>query len=395
MVPKATSHKSEGHQSKSSSNNNNAFFFDACSYTPADLQRLAAASDDERTKTHIPLNKVSKEDMLKLQPMTFFEEAVTAVFLLFGVPNGVFSMPGVTYLIGRFVLGDVGLAFKYLAMLLIPLVLIPQPFVPSVLTSWMSCQVLKYFSFRFILIDRPPTQTPCGAQHEKDPPTLRPQILVAPPHGVFPYGNLLAMLVWPSLTGHHFIGLAASMALRVPVFKQILRGMGVVDASRQTARKALEQFPFTIGISTGGVAEVFENNKSDECVILRERVGLIKLAIRTGADLVPCYIFGNTKLLSCWHGDGIPGAQTLLEKLSRKIGFALILFYGRFGLPIPYRLPVLAVKGKPIPTWMYQCEEPSDKVIEQVQTELIKEMDYIFNAYKHLYGWEDKRLIIR
>jgi len=91
------------------------------------------------------------------------------------------------------------------------------------------------------------------------------------------------MLIWPSLTGHHFQGLASSAALRVPIFKQILRSIGVIDASRSSARKALENYPFTIGISTGGVAEVFETNADDECVILKERIGLIKLAIRTGA----------------------------------------------------------------------------------------------------------------
>ena len=98
------------------------------------------------------------------------------------------------------------------------------------------------------------------------------------------------MLAWPSFCGHHFLGLAANSALRVPIFKQILRSMGVIDASRASARKALEAWPHTIGISTGGVAEVFETNAEDECILLRERVGVVKLAIRTGASLVPCYI---------------------------------------------------------------------------------------------------------
>ena len=125
---------------------------------------------------------------------------------------------------------------------------------------------------------------------------VRPQILVAPPHGVFPYGNILAMIAWPCFAGHHFQGLAANSALRVPIFKQILCGMGVIDASRASARRALESYPYTIGISTGGVAEVFETTAGDEYILLKERVGLIKLAIRTGADLIPCYLFGNTKL---------------------------------------------------------------------------------------------------
>ena len=36
-----------------------------------------------------------------------------------------------------------------------------------------------------------------------------------------------------------------------------------------------------------------------------------------------------------------------------KIGFALIVIHGRFGLPIPRRIPVLGVMGKPITTAEY------------------------------------------
>lgn len=204
------------------------------------------------------------------------------------------------------------------------------------------------------------------------------------------------MLVWPMLMGHHFLGLAANSALRPPIFKQILRSIGVIDASRSSARKALENYPYTIGISTGGVAEVFETNHEHECILLKERVGLIKLAIRTGADLVPCYLFGNTEIMSCWAGEGIPGGRAALERFSRKVaGFALVLIFGRFGLPIPRRIPILGIKGKPIVTAHLKCEEPTKEQIQVIQDQLIKEMHELFERYKGLYGWEDRDLIIR
>lgn len=181
----------------------------------------------------------------------------------------------------------------------------------------------------------------------------------------------------------------------VPGFKQILRSIGVIDASRQSARRALEQYPYTIGISTGGVAEVFETNSHDECILLKERTGMIKLAIRTGADLVPCYVFGNTKTLACWAGEGIPGAKYVLEKISRKIGFATILFFGRWGLPTPMRVPLLAVTGRAIPTHHLQCEDPTDEQVAAVQGALIADMQSLFDRYKGLYGWSDKTLIIK
>ncbi len=75
----------------------------------------------------------------------------------------------------------------------------------------------------------------------------------------------------------------------------------------------------TIGISTGGVAEVFETNSAtgDEVIVLKSRKGLIKLAFRTGASLVPCYLFGNTKLFSLFTGGSL---HSFFKRLSRKLG---------------------------------------------------------------------------
>jgi len=106
-------------------------------------------------------------------------------------------------------------------------------------------------------------------------------------------------------------------------------------------------------------------------------------------------LFGNTKLLSCWAGEGIPGSRPILEAISRKVGFALILIFGRFGLPIPFRVPVLGVCGKAIPTHHIQTEEPTMEQVADIQNKLIKDMQDLFDKYKGLYGWEDKTLIIK
>lgn len=364
-----------------------AEYLDFCSLTDEEMRKLASGTEHDRKAACRAAKHATHEQILSQAKMSVWEEIVTMMFLAFGVPNGVFTIPIVTALIGKFVIGNVSMAFGVLGALLLPLAILPQAFVPSVLQSWIAVRVIKYFSFRFIFEDRPPHKNP-------QDPNYRPRIMVAPPHGVFPYGNLLAMLVWPAITGSTFRGLAASSALRPPIFKQILRSMGVIDASRQTARKAVEEGE-SLGISTGGVAEVFETNEDDECIVLKQRIGLVKLAIRTGADLVPCYLFGNTELLGCWAGEGIPQGRNILEKISRKIGFALIIIHGRFGLPIPRRIPVLGVMGKPIPTYQIKCEEPTQEQIDTIQKLLLDEMDEIFERYKGLYGWKEKKLIIK
>ena len=374
--------------SSSSKDAPKADFVDYCALSVQEIRSMVNGTDKDRLAPCRNISKITSKDVLKMQPMSFWEEALCVLFLAFVVPNGVFTVPPLVFLIGKFVVGNVAKTFVAFGLMLLPLAILPQPYIPSSLESWMAIQVCKYFSFRFICEEHPPPKP------DKKDDSYHPRIMVAPPHGVFPYGNILSMIVFPPLFGQTFRGLASSAALRPPVFKQVLRSIGVIDASRNVARKALERDE-SLGISTGGVAEVFETNEDDECILLKERIGLIKLAIRTGSAIVPCYVFGNTKLLGCWAGEGIPKGRYLLERMSRKLGFALILVYGRFLLPVPWRKPVLGVMGKSIPTHQIQCEDPTPEQIETIQTILLEEMDALFDRYKHLYEWNDKKLIIK
>ena len=364
-----------------------AEYVDYCSLSVEQIRKMAGGTDQDRRRPFIPVSKVVKEDILKVEKMSVFAEIMCVLFLAFIVPNGIFTLPPTIALIGKFLVGNIKLTFMAFGIFLLPFAILPQAFIPATLQSFLAIQVCRYFSFRFIFEQRPSHPDPNNENYH-------PSIMVAPPHGVFPYGNILSMLVFPSLFGHVFRGLSSSAALRPPIFKQVLRSIGVIDASRQVARKTLDGGE-SIGISTGGVAEIFFTNEDDECILLKERIGLIKLAIRTGAHITPCYLFGNTKLLNCWAGEGVPGGRYVLEKMSRKLGFALILIYGRFFLPIPFRKPILGVMGKPIQTHHIKGEDPTPEQIEIIQTKLLEEMERIFDTYKHLYDWNDKKLIIK
>jgi Diacylglycerol acyltransferase len=392
VLSKLLSNNKDKQQTTKTTFNDAAFFVDYCALSMAQIHKMANGTDKDRKDPCRTVDTVTKDDVLKVQSMSLWEEMVTVFFLAFVVPNGVFTMPPIVFLIGKFVVGNVMMTFLVFGLLLLPLAILPQPYIPSTLQSWIAVQVCRYFSFRFVYEELPPPVPLSTDKDQRD--VYHPRIMVAPPHGVFPYGNILSMIAFPAMFGQNFRGLASSAALRPPVFKQILRSIGVIDASRKVAHKALQQNE-SLGISTGGVAEVFETNEDDECVLLKERVGLIKLAIRTGADIVPCYVFGNTKLLGCWAGEGVPSGRYLLERISRKLGFALILVYGRFLLPVPWRKPVLGVMGKAIPTHHLQCDEPTSEQIETIQTILLDEMEALFDRYKQLYGWEEKKLIIK
>ena len=47
------------------------------------------------------------------------------------------------------------------------------------------------------------------------------------------------------------------------------------------------------------------------------------------------------------------------------------------------------------PIEVEQQENPSDEYVQQIQDKLIAEMQFIFDANKKYYGWENKTLIIQ
>jgi 2-acylglycerol O-acyltransferase 2 len=320
--------------------------------------------------------KACPENVLQLASMGLLGDLVMILLFTFGVPGAAFSIPIIFVLIWFFI--GLQYAIGIFILILVPLGILEAPARDGALSSWPAYLLLKYFSFKVISETQLSASEPC--------------ILVAPPHGLFPFGNIATMVAFPPLMGFSFRGLAASAALAVPGFKQLMCPIGCISASRISAESALLVQKKTIGISTGGVAEVFEthNGTNSETILLKCRKGLIKLAIRTGAPLVPCYVFGNTQLYSIWTGG--PCRAAFLA-LSRKIGFATVLFWGRAGTPVPYRRPLLGVMGTPIR--VERCAVPDDAEVDRIQAVLCQRMVALFDKHKAKYGWEDKQLIIK
>ena len=127
---------------------NDAVFYDFCGTDQKDVIRLSRGTPEDRKKATVPVSKITVEDVRKIQSMTFFEELAVVLLLAFGVPNGAFCIPAATFLVGKFVIGSVSTAFWLLAVVMLPLLILPQPFVPTRLQSWMALQVAKYFSYR-------------------------------------------------------------------------------------------------------------------------------------------------------------------------------------------------------------------------------------------------------
>lgn len=79
--------------------------------------------------------------------------------------------------------------------------------------------------------------------------------------------------------------------------------------------------------------------------------------------------------------------------LSRKLRFALMVFWGALYTPLPHRAPLDFVIGTPMV--LEKKEDPTLEDIDKIHEEFILKMSALFHKYKKVIrGYEDKELII-
>jgi len=82
----------------------------------------------------------------------------------------------------------------------------------------------------------------------------------------------------------------------------------------------------------------------------------------------------------------------VLEWVSRKTQVALFLYFGRFGLPIPFRCNVTQLLGAPIP--VEKRENPSEEEVDALHAQVLAAYVTMFNTHKHALGWGERELLI-
>jgi hypothetical protein len=212
-------------------------------------------------------------------------------------------------------------------------------------------------------------------------------ILAAQPHGVLSYGGICAGAAADSRFDN-LVTAAAGAVLATPIIKHVVGVFGLIDASGPSLRKHLSRggVEGSCVLYIGGIAELFRCSESHETLILQQRKGFIKLALQTGADILPLYFFGNTSVLSVF-------TNPFLETISRKYQISLTWFWGIWGLPIPRPHKIIYVRGAPL--GLPHIREPTDEDINKWHGKYVTEVQRIFDTYKkRIPRYADKTLII-
>lgn len=228
------------------------------------------------------------------------------------------------------------------------------------------------------------------------PPT-RKYIFGYHPHGIISHGAFAAFATEALGFSQLFPGITNTLLtldtnFRIPLYREYALRLGLASVSRESCENLLsrggpnaEGMGRAITIVVGGARESLDAQPRSLRLVLKRRKGFVKLAIRTGADLVPVLAFGENALYDQVQPDQHPlihKGQLIVKKL---LGFTIPLFHARgvFNYDVgmmPYRQPLNIVIGRPIR--VEQAAQPEAAYIDEIHGLYVKELERIWEEWK-------------
>ena len=167
------------------------------------------------------------------------------------------------------------------------------------------------------------------------------------PHGIISHGAFAAFATEALGFSQLFPGITNTLLtldanFRIPIYRDYALRMGLASVSRESCENILSRggrdgagMGRAITIVIGGARESLDAVPRTMKLVLQRRKGFVKLAMRTGADLVPVLAFGENDLydqLDTTRHPYIHRAQMLLKKF---MGFTIPLFHARGAFAFP------------------------------------------------------------
>ncbi|KAL3286421.1 hypothetical protein HHI36_000929 [Cryptolaemus montrouzieri] len=206
------------------------------------------------------------------------------------------------------------------------------------------------------------------------------------PHGMMATGAFTTLLTESRGFSKKFPDHRAHMhSLRVnffiPFLRELLLAIGAVSSSAESLNHILSQ-PEGGNITAlivGGAKEAFYSEPGYYRIVLKNRKGFVKIALKNGAPLVPVISFGEPDVIPHWHfkqGSIFLKLQTLVK---RKFGFFPLV-------PeciLPNRRAINIVVGEPID--VTKVERPTQEQIDELHQKFIEKLTQMFESQKKKY----------
>ncbi|NXP81408.1 DGAT2 acyltransferase, partial [Ramphastos sulfuratus] len=222
-------------------------------------------------------------------------------------------------------------------------------------------------------------------------------IIGSHPHGILCVGAFCNFITGSTGFSEMFPGIQPFLAtlagnFRLPIFREYLMSGGLCPVTRRAIGYLLSQNGTgnAVAIVIGGAAESLSCRPGVTTLILKNRKGFVRMALRHGAHLVPSFSFGENDLFRQVVFEEGSWMRSVQQRFQKMIGFAPCVFYGR-GLTsvqsrgfLPYARPITTVVGKPVT--VPKVENPSREMVDKYHELYVRSLLKLFNENKTKYG---------
>ncbi|KAL2018886.1 hypothetical protein VTK56DRAFT_311 [Thermocarpiscus australiensis] len=244
---------------------------------------------------------------------------------------------------------------------------------------------------------------PAKLHKTHDLPPTRKYIFGYHPHGIISHGAFAAFATEALGFADKFPGITNSLVtldsnFRIPLYRDYILAMGIQSVSKESITNVLtrggpngEGMGRAVTIVVGGARESLEARPGVMRLVLAERKGFVKMAMRTGADLVPVLAFGENDLYDQVNTQRHPSLHRLQMWVLKTLKFTLPFLHGRgifnydVGL-MPYRRPLNIVVGRPIMVAQAREGEIDPAEVDRLHREYVGELQRMWDAYKDVFA---------
>lgn len=238
----------------------------------------------------------------------------------------------------------------------------------------------------------------------EDLATDKNYLFVVYPHGVLSYSTLpcfgseanrIESEVFPGLD---FRFVTLDINFQSPITREYFLAIGAIGSKESSIKHVLNSEPSkAVVLIAGGAAEAqFAAPGSVYRIVISRRKGFVRLALKTGASLVPVFSFGEINIYSQYQSEWLTKMQLTFKKLT---GIFPVIPSGRgilqktFGI-LPHRHPINTVVGKPIA--VPKIENPSENDIDHYHAIFVQELKQLFDQHRRKYdaAGDDAELIM-
>jgi len=277
------------------------------------------------------------------------------------------------------------------------LALHPMPrFNLALRSSRLALALIRYFSIELILDRKIPLLADLCTKAVDEAAfqdAHLPMVALACPHGVFNYGAIAWCCVSRWICGwYQYTGGAAAVGY-VPGLRYLDPFVWLVDADRKSIKRALqERVPGNLqrggmlGMVPDGILGAFRSTPGVDELAIGKKRGLMRICLEEGTTIYAGWFFGTTDMLTV-----VQDPWGIMEKFSRRFKAAIMFYYARFYLPIPYRVPVTIIVH---PEKAEKTENPTEEQVEAFHQRVYGGLTRVYQQQRGYAGHPKRTLLI-